>query len=175
MFFLRNKFWCTGIQNLFFFSSDLEFWIGVNEHSVVDIPTQILLTILLSIDYSSRCELKVYIIAYNNNNKNIYDILIFFAKLLRQWQKSEQNVSLNVYCYYLFIYSNSKSLVEIRTSNASTSGLIPKRNHLKFYRNITYAILSFIRNNTQTEWPYWVFWNLFDKTIRWASKWFILT
>ena len=31
---------------------------------VVDIPTQILLTILLSIDYYSRCKLKVYILIH---------------------------------------------------------------------------------------------------------------
>ena len=61
----------------FFFSNDLEFWIGVNEHLVVDIPTQIVLTILLSIDYSSRCELKVYIIAYIGRLHKRPDVTIY--------------------------------------------------------------------------------------------------
>ena len=48
-----------------FFASDYEFLIEVNEYLiVVDILTQILLTILLSIDYFSRCKLNVYIITH---------------------------------------------------------------------------------------------------------------
>ena len=35
---------------------------------VVDIPPQILLTILLSIDHSSRCKLKVYMITHTMRN-----------------------------------------------------------------------------------------------------------
>ena len=39
------------------YASNFEFWIEVNE--MVDIPTQILLTILLSIDHFLRCNWQV--------------------------------------------------------------------------------------------------------------------
>ena len=47
------------------FANAFEFRIGVTEYNlVVNIPTQILLIILLSIDSFSRCKLKVYIITH---------------------------------------------------------------------------------------------------------------
>ena len=61
LFFRRNKFWHTGIQ-----SSRFRKWPWMLNWNkwLVDIPTQILLTITGYIDYSSRCKLDVYVIAH---------------------------------------------------------------------------------------------------------------
>ena len=58
--------------------------------NIIDIPTQILLTIFVYMNHSLRCTLKVNIIT-QTNEKTIYDKLIFFAKLSSQ--KSEKNLS----------------------------------------------------------------------------------
>ena len=60
---------------------------------VVDIPTQSLLTILISIDHSSRCKLKVYIVIHTKDKP--YTTNLYFSQ---NWQgndnqKSEQNLS----------------------------------------------------------------------------------
>ena len=84
-------------------------------------PTQILITILLSIDHwhSSRYELKVYI--WNSPQMEIiYDKSIFFSKLARRW-KSKKWAKFELECIQLiFIYSNLKIKVtcKMRTLNA---------------------------------------------------------
>ena len=55
-------------------------WI-LNEILVVDIPTQILLTILLAIDHSPRCKLKVYIITHTKEKPSTTNWLF-----VRQWK-----------------------------------------------------------------------------------------
>ena len=50
------------------FSSDFEILNWSKWILEVDIPSQILLTILLSIDHSSRCKLKVYRIIHTKEN-----------------------------------------------------------------------------------------------------------
>ena len=107
--FLRYDFWCTGIQSPRFCK-----WLWIFNQSkwilVVDIPTQILLTILLSIDHSSRCKLKVYnshqretpydklkvyiiIHAPKRNHLRQIDIFRKTNKGMKDSQKSEQNLS----------------------------------------------------------------------------------
>ena len=73
---------------------------------VVDIPTQILLTILLFIDYSSRCKLKVYLITHTKR-ETITKKLMFFIKLVKAMKV--KRVSKILECLLLkFIYFNSK-------------------------------------------------------------------
>ena len=64
------------------FTSNFEFWIGVKWILVVDIPTKNLLTILLSIDYSWRCKLKVYIITHIKEKSSMTH-WYFFAKSVK--------------------------------------------------------------------------------------------
>ena len=65
--FLRNELWCTGIK-IFGFCK----WLRILNWSkcilVVGIATQILLTMLLSIDYSSRCKFRDYIQTHTQEN-----------------------------------------------------------------------------------------------------------
>ena len=83
--FAANAVWCVGIQRLRFckwlWILDWSIW----KPSVVDIPTQILLTILLSIDHSSRCKLKVYIVAHNKSHQRetIHHKSLLTAKLVK--------------------------------------------------------------------------------------------
>ena len=114
----------------------------------------------------------------SHQRETIYDKLIFFAKLVRQW-KSKEWAKFGLECLHLkFIYSNSKfkATCETRTLNAGTSGLIPKRNRLKFLtlhspfclfirkeKKPCMAILTTLESTT------------LDEIIRCASKWFFLT
>ena len=144
------------------FANDLEFWI-----LVVDIPTQILHTILLPIDHSSRCKLKVYIIILTKEKPSTTNW--YFCKLVRRWKSKqwakfelEQNSKFELECVLpIFIYSNSnlKSLIKMRTSNAGTSGLIPKRNRLKLLTLHSPFCLIIIKT-TQTKWLSWLLWHL---------------
>ena len=98
----------------------------------MDISTQILLTKLESIDHSLWCKLNVYVIAHTTEKPCTTNW--YFSQNLsgNESQKSEQNLTENVYYQYPFTpIQNLKSLVRTRTLTAGTSGLIPKRNRLK--------------------------------------------
>ena len=92
------------------FASDFEFWIAVNEYYivVVDTLTQILLTILLSIDQFSRSKLKFHIITHTKEKSSTTN-WYFFAKLVGQC-KSKEWAKFKFECLLLLIciYSNSK-------------------------------------------------------------------
>ena len=95
---------------------------------VVYIPTQILLTILLSIDHSSRCKLKVYI--------NLQQIDTFHEIGIGKAVKVKR-VSKILECLLLiFIYSNLKFKVTCKKGRLwmpihQASGLTTKRTRLK--------------------------------------------
>ena len=60
---------------------------------VVDIPTQILPTILFFTILSFRLKLKVYINIHTEKGEKIYDELIIFAKVVRQYVNKVKKVS----------------------------------------------------------------------------------
>ena len=82
---------------------------------------------------------KVLIESLHNNShqrETIYDKLIFFAKLVKQW-KSKEWAKFELECELpIFIYFNNqnlKSLIKTWTLNASTSGKILKlKGHLEY-------------------------------------------
>ena len=157
---------CTKIQSLGFCK-----WPWILNWSkwilVVDIPTQILITIQLSIDHSSRCKLKVYIITHTKEKPSATNW--YFRK--RQW-KSKEWAKVELECLLLiFSYSNSKFKVTCKNADflmipdvPATSGIRYIRNHTKEkpskMSNITFAIFPFYQKNTQTEWPSWALWSL---------------
>ena len=116
--------------------------------------TQILLTISLSIDHSSRCKLNIYILKHTKEKPP--QIMILFSKLVRHW-KSKEWTKFGLQCLLLiFIYSNQhfKSLVKTRTLNAGTSGLIPTRNRqniLTYIRHFTSLSEKILRVNGHPE------------------------
>ena len=147
---------------------------------VVDIPTQNLLTILLSIDHSSRCKLKVYIIT--NTKEKPSTINWFFSRKIGKPMKvkrvSKIWVRRSSTSIQFTLIQNLKSLVKTWSLNAGTSRLMPKRNlNLKFLTlNSPFCLL--IREKKYSTWvailstlesmtP--------DETITCAPKWFILT
>ena len=78
----------------------------------------------------------------------------------------------------IFTYSNSKFKVtcKMRTLNAGTSELIPKKNCSKI-SNITFTILPFSHKNTLTKlfMPNTLESTSLDEIIRCPTKWFILS
>ena len=153
------------------FVSNFEFWIGVNEYSSRHFNSNFALhrPILLSIDHSSRCKLKVYIITHTKekpSTTNRYFSQISKAMKVKRVSKIWVRLSTVI---LIFIYSNSKyikSLVKMRTLNAGTSGFIPKRNCLNLL-TLCSPICRFIRKRTSIEWLSFTL----DETIRSASKW----
>ena len=118
--FLRNEFWYTGIQSLRFckwpWILNWSQWI-----SLVDIPTQSLLTIMGSIDQSSRCELDAYVIAHTKEKPCTTDT---FRKPFKEMKvKRERKIRLRM------SITNIHSLSPL---TVGTSRLMPKRNRLKF-------------------------------------------
>ena len=104
--FLWNEFWYTGIQ-----SPHLCKWPWTLNWSkwilLVDIPTQILLTIMGYINYSSRCKLDVYIISHTK--------FIPFTEFVRRW-KSKVWAKSDCECLILIsVYSNSNLQSLVRT------------------------------------------------------------
>ena len=153
--FLWYEFWCTSIQSLHFCK-----WLWILNWTkwilLVDSITQILNTILIYIYHSL-----VYIIIHTKEKLSTTN-LYFSQKLVRQWNSKEW-VKFGLECLLLiFIYSDSnlKLLVKTRTLNASTSGLIPMRNCLKFLTFICHFAFSSEKKNTQTKWPSWMLLNL---------------
>ena len=141
---------------------------------VVDIPTQILLTVLLSIDPSSRCKLKVWALQ-SHQRETIYD-MVFFAKLVGQW-KSKEWAKYELECLLLtwlkFIYSHSKFKVICKNADFECRYI---RTHTKEkpskISNIAFAILPFHQKkygHTLDETT------TLDETISCPSKWIILT
>ena len=87
--FLQNEFWCTGIQSPCFCK-----WVWILNWSkwiLVVYPTQILISLLLSTDHSSRCKLNVDIITYMKEKPSTTN-WYFFAKLVRQWKSKESKI-----------------------------------------------------------------------------------
>ena len=103
--------------------------------------------ILLFIDHSSRCKLKVYIITY--------DQFKFFAKLERRG-KSKEWAQFVLGCLLLiFIYRYSSSKFKVTCKNGDFEcRYITTHTKEKLFKisNITFAILHFHQKNTQTEW-----------------------
>ena len=137
-----------------------------------DIPTQILLTILLSIDRIFN----VLIESLHNNShqkETIYDKLMFLAKLVRR-RKSEQNLSKNVYYKYSFTpVQNWKSLVKNEEFECRYIRTQTKKKPSKI-SDITFAILPFYKK-TYSNWTAIVITlepTTLDETIRCALKWF---
>ena len=138
-------------------ASDFEFFNQSKWILVVNILIQILLNILLPIDYSSRCKLKV---CNSHQRETLYDKLMFFAKLVRQWESKEW-AKFELECLLLiFIYSNSKFKATCKNADFEFWYIrtLTKEKPSKI-SDIAFAILPFIRENTQTEWPSWVLWN----------------
>ena len=116
---------------------------------LIDIPTQILLTIMGSIDYSSRWTLDVYVIAYIKEKPCTTNWYLSQKLYGNESQMSEQKLSENIYYWFPFtLIKNLKSLVSTRTK---TVGI-----HLDSYNkkepskiaNIEDAILLFPHQNT---------------------------
>ena len=78
-------------------------------------------------------EVRVFYIITNTKEKPSTAIDIFLQKTVMQWKLNEW-AKFEWECRLLiFIYSNwIKSFAKTRTLNAGTSGLIPKRNRLKY-------------------------------------------
>ena len=112
--FLQKEFWHTGISSSRFWKWP---WI-LNWRKwilLVDIPVQILLTIMGSIDFSSRCKLDIYVIAHTPK-WNLAQKLLPFARFVRQL-KSKEWVKAKWECLLLIcIYFNSK--FEVTSKNA---------------------------------------------------------
>ena len=137
----------TGIQSLRFCK-----WLWILNWSkwilVVDIPTQILLTILLFIDNSLRCKLKVYIITHTKRNHlRQIDVCLFgffFAKLVRQW-KSKEWTKCELECLLIFItpIQNLKSHVKTWPLNECQYIKTHTKEKPSKMSNITFTILPF--------------------------------
>ena len=130
--------------DIFFYRMSSDNWI-----LVVHIPSQILLTILFSVDQSARCKLNVYIITHTKK------LLIFSTKLVMQWKSKEWGKSELECVLLILIYSNSKHLMSFVKHTLWTQiqgGLIPIETVKNFYHNIW----CFVRENIQTEWLPWI-------------------
>ena len=135
-----------------------------------------MLTILLFIEHSSRCKLKVYKITHTKEKPSSRRQIYIFAKLGRQW-KSKEWAKFELECLLLiFISSNSKFKVTSKNADFEYRYI---RIHTKEKPSkiSTCAILLFhqkkkiLKLNCHREYLY----TTLDETIRCASKWFILT
>ena len=103
--FLWNLFWYTGIQSPHFCQ-----WPWILNLSkwtlLVDIPTWILLTIMGSIDHSSRC--KGWLRNSTYQTEALHNKLIPFATFKRQWKWKEWAKSDWECLLQISIYSNLK-------------------------------------------------------------------
>ena len=125
---------------------------------------------------------KVEIESLHNSQQRetIYDKLTSFANLVRQW-KSKEWAKFKLGCLLLiFIYSNSKFAVTCKNADLECRYIVTHTKETPEMSNITFVLLPFypkkkkkysnqmgILSTLESTTP--------DKTIRSASKWFILT
>ena len=141
-----------------------------------NIPTQILLTILLSIDHSSRCKLKVYVITHTKekpSTTNGYFLQNWWMEV-KKWAKFEFEYLLLL----IFTYSNSKFKVTCTNVDFECQYIrTHTKEKLSEISNITFATLPFYHKKYSN----WMAilstleFTALGETIRCASKWFILT
>ena len=143
----RRCFFCMSSDVLAFKVPHFYKWLWISNWSkwilVVDIPTQILLTILLFIDHSSWCKLKVYKIIHTKE-KPCTTNLYFSQKLVRQWNSREWVKFVLECILQIFIYSNSKFKVTYKNADFECHYI---RTHTKQkpskISNIKFSILPF--------------------------------
>ena len=123
------------------FASDFEFELEYMSISVVDIPTQILVTILLSIYPTLRYKLKGYVITHTKGKTTSTNY--FYAKLVRQY-KSKECAKFELECLLLiFIYFNSKFKVAYKNMDIECRYIrIHAKEKPSKISNTTFASLS---------------------------------
>ena len=149
------------------FASNFEFWIG-EWITVVDIPIQILLTILIPINHSSRSKLTVCIITHIKE-KPFWHRLTFIAKLVGQWKLKEW-AKFEVECLLLiFSHSNSKPTLKSLFKRWTYT----KEKPLKFFAILPFFKKKILNLNSHPKY-FGIYYSCWNHQIC-ASKWFILT
>ena len=139
--FLWNEFWCASIWSPHF-SKWLWILIWSKWILVADIPTQILLTILLSIDHSSRCKLNVCMIIHTK--EKLFTTNCLFSNLVRRWKSTEWSKFESDCLLLIFIFSNSNFKVTSKNEEFECRYIRTHTKEKSFYIfNITFAIMPF--------------------------------
>ena len=134
------------------FASDFEFWIGVKTFQLKFCwPYCYPLINLQGVNWKLNI---------SHQMETIYDKLIIFCQIGKAIKvKRVSKIWVRMYAtnIHLLQFKILKLLINMWTLNASTSGLQPRRNRLKYLTlHLPFCLLIRKKKNTQTEWPSWV-------------------